>query len=84
MVVVAVHGQTVRAEEVFTVAVMVHILGAHIVTTDGDSEIHSVHHFRLVRIGAVAGCVDKIGAVKGEHGLCYISAWKYGWRQRIP
>ena len=74
VVIVTVHGETVRAEEVFSVAVMVHILGAHIVTADGGSEIRSIPHFRFVRIGAVAGCVDKICTVKGEHGLYLLAS----------
>ena len=74
VVIVTVHGETVRAEEVFSVAVMVHILGAHIVTADGSSEIRSIPHFRFVRIGAVAWCVDKICTVKGEHGLYLLAS----------
>ena len=69
VVIVAVYGQTVRPQEVLAVTVVVLILGAHIVPADSGSQIRSVHYFRLARIGAVAGGVDVICTVKGEHGL---------------
>lgn len=69
VVVVAVHGQAVRAEEIIPVAVMVHVLGADVVAADGGSEIRSIPHFRFVRIGAVAWCINVVCTIKGEHGL---------------
>ena len=74
VVVVAVHGKAVRAEEIIPVAVMVHVLGADVVAADGGSEIRSIPHFRFVRIGAVAWCINVVCTIKGEHGLYLLAS----------
>ena len=74
MVIVAVHGQAVRSEEVFSVAVMVHVLGTHIVAADRLCKAGSVGHLKFVRIGAVAWCVDIVSTVNGEHDLYLLAS----------
>ena len=67
VVIVTVHGQAIGAEEIITVAVAVHILGADIVVADRRSESGLIRYDDLVGIGAVAGRIDIIRTVQREH-----------------
>ena len=70
VVIVTVHRQTVRAEEIITVAVIVHVLGADIVAADRFRKVSGVGHLEPVGIGAVAWSIDEICTIQGEHQSC--------------
>ena len=67
MVIITIHGKTVSGEKVVAVAVVIFVLRAHIIVTDCVSHSVRVHDNGLMRIGAVSGIADKIGAIQGKH-----------------
>ena len=69
VVIVTIHGQTIRADEVITVAVAVQIFGTDIVFFDRFGKSGGIRNLELVRIGAVAGCANEIGTKQSEHHL---------------
>ena len=56
VVIVAVHRQAVRAEEVLAVSVVIHVLSTDIVLFDRICKRGGVCDLKRMRIGAVAGC----------------------------
>ena len=69
VVIVTIHGQTIRADEVITVAIAVQIFGTDIVFFDSFGKGGGIRNLELVRIGAVAGCANEIGTKQSEHHL---------------
>ena len=67
MVIIAVHRQTVAADEVVTVAIAVAIFGTDIVVADCSLQAGLIQNHMLVRIGAVAGIADDISRIDGKH-----------------
>ena len=67
MVIIAVHRQTVAADEVVTVAIAVAIFSTNIVVADCSLQAGLIQNHMLVRIGAVAGIADDISRIDGKH-----------------
>ena len=74
VVVVAVHGKAIRAEEVIAAPVMVYVFSTHIVAADGIRKAVGVGHFKFVRVGAVARGIDIVSTVKGKHNLYLLAS----------
>ena len=67
VVVVAVDGKAVRGDEVVVAAVVVPVLGAHMVVGDGSLEARLIDDLDRVRVDAVGFLLVGIGRVDGEH-----------------
>ena len=67
MVVIAVHRQTVAADEVFAVTITVAIFSADIVVADCSFQTGLIQNHMFVGIGAVAGIAGHISGIDGKH-----------------
>ena len=67
VVVVAVDGKAVRGDEVVVAAVVVPVLGAHVVVRDGSLEARLIDDFDRVRVDAVGFLLVGVGRIDGEH-----------------
>ena len=67
VVIVAIDRETITADEVVVVAVVVLIFCAHVVVTDSRFQAVRVHYIVPVGVGAVTGVAGNICAVQGNH-----------------
>ena len=67
VIVVAVDRQTVAADEVVVIAIMVFIFRTYIIVTDSCLQTGFVCHIMAVGIRTVAGVTGNVRAVKGKH-----------------
>ena len=67
VVIVAIDRETITADEVVVVAIVVLIFGTHVVMADSRFQAVRVHYIVPVGIGAVTGIAGNICAVQGNH-----------------